>query len=1400
MIQEEEDTVEGNCMGMNMVCTEIGSDGATICHEDLESTGEPENSERGMESSRRESPSLDGIYVKGYLQGKAVNLTIDSGCTSTIVSTRFFYSLPEVDRPSLTPSNKSLENADGNQISYLGRGVFTIHLGPLCMEKELNVAGIKDDVLVGADILLKDPCGPADILASQGVMKLRGESIPLELVGIEEPPEYMRQVRSADHYIIPGKSEGIVDVFVDPPSLERGDNKLLVEGAPQLAEKYSLVMAPSLVDATSRVTVRVRILNPLPSPASIKQDMVIGQCAPVDVLGELLEEEEGGWRDNFASTKPLGVQPPQEWTRQVQEEVKTSVPQLPSHLDGLFDNATRELDEDESQQVKEFLCEFQHVFSRDESDLGLTHLAEHVIDTGNATPIKQPPRRVPMAFVGEDKKAIDQLLKQGTIRPSTSPWASPIVLVRKRSGQVRPCIDYRRINAVTRKDAFPLPRTQDCLDAVAGAKMFSTMDITSAYNQIPVREADIPKTAFVSKHGLFEYTTMPFGLCNAPATFQRVMEIALAGLQWNSALIYLDDVIVFGNTFSEHTSRLRLVVDRIAKAGLKLKPEKCQLFQKEVVFLGHIIGADGVLPNPENVAKLVRLPEPRTQTEVRALLGMGSYYRRFIRDYSEKMQPLIQLTKKHQKFDWTPACQEAFEQLKRALTGPEIMAYPKDEGEFILDTDASGTAIGAVLSQIQDGRERVIAYGSKILGKAERNYCVTDRELLAVKYFVEYYKHYLLGRTFRVRSDHQALKWLFSLREPKNRIARWIEILSAYHFMVEYRPGKKHGNADAMSRCVNPRECQCDMPEEPMLECGPCQKCQKRSDDMCSSLTAEYHRAGRTLSVVRRRVGLFWSFVLYLLAVICGYVDVVGLSGSDMSSPTLLQNSAVPRPAPISAPTDDGRCRPKLSKVFGIWQSVQDCISEASRGCIRRVTRSQANPSWAQVYSPAVMRKKQLEDLDVGPVLRWYEGGKRPYGAEVSAASPATRHYWNCWDSLAISGGVLYRKFMKKDATGTYWQLLVPRSVKKEVLHQMHSSLLSGHLGKKKTKEKALQRYYWFGIREDIDIWVKQCDECGAIKVPTKTARAPLGKMTAGAPMDRLATDILGPLPETERGNQYILVVTDAFTKWVEVFPVPDWKASTCAQIILNEVISRFGCPYDMHSDQGRNYESQLFSQLCKLLEIRKTRTSPGNPRCNGQTERFNKTLVRMIKAYLKGQQRDWDLHLGCLAAAYRATPNESTGLTPNLLMLGREVRLPAELMFGSGTTQGEDVETYGDYVDMLKSRIQHAHDVARTHLQKAAEKQKQDYDAKTCLTKFKVGDYVWYRTDISQLATAPKLRVPYEGPYVIVKRLNDLNYVIQLNAKGSKKLVHHNRLKPYFGNKKFNWVNAAIKKAQHEA
>ena len=1000
-------------------------------------------------------------------------------------------------------------------------------------------------------------------------------------------------------------------------------------------------------------------MNPFDQPVTLRKGTTIGIATTAE-LQEVSNQNIDTCRATTHRENAISSNSEEKY----QEASPTSQTEavLPEHLEKLFADSSKNLNDTEKGKLQALLIEFADIFSKHENDLGLTHLIEHTIDVDGAKPIKFAPRKVPLAYAGEDRKALEQMLEKGCIRPSTSPWGAPITFARKKDGSVRCCLDTRALNQVTVKDAYPLPRTEDCINAVAGAKFFSTMDITSAYNQIPIKEEDIPKTAFTTKYGLYEHVTMPFGLCNAPATFQRLMEIVLSKLQWQTCLIYLDDVICFSSTFDQHIERLRGIWQCIRLANLKLKPKKCHLIQTEVKFLGFILSSEGVLPDPDNVARLQEWSTPTCVKHVRAFLGLGNFYRRFIKNYSKLVKPLTDLTKKGTTFQWTDTCQNAFTTLKTALLGPEIMAYPTDDGEYQLACDACDVSIGAVLSQVQQGRERVIAYGSRKLNKAEQNYCVTDKECLAVKHFCEYYRQYLLGRKFKVVSDHQALKWLFSMKEPKSRIARWIEALSPFNFTLEYKPGRLHTNADAMSRCPNPKSCMCD--EDAELKCGPCSKCTRRADLMCGQLPGK--KSAETPEAITEQ----------------------------------------PKPERV------GRCSTRL---------------------------------WALPYSADELRKKQLDDPDIGPVLHWVEAGERPTSEEVQATSAATRHYWLHWNSLQIKNRQLYRVITTKDGTDTQSQFILPRSLRDEILKQGHQALLGGHLGQKKTRGKIKRSFYWFGIREDVNSWVLKCDECAASTKPSKAPRGPMANMTVGSIMDRLSTDVVGPFPRTSRGNEYILVVTCHFSKWVEIFAIPDQSAATTARVILNEVIARYGSPYSILSDRGRNYESGIYRELCRLLEIRKVRTTTANPQGNGQTERFNRTLLKMIRAYIHDDEDTWDLNLGCLAGAYRATPHESTGLTPKLIMLGREVRLPVEVMLGSGDNADAELASYGHHISKIRDCMQKAHDVTRTHLGASARRQKQCYDAKMCFYKFKVGDLVWYATNRSQLHQAPKLRKPFE-------------------------------------------------------
>ena len=1304
------------------------------------------------EKIRRRKPCSHGVYVKGTVEGVPVLFTADTGATRTVISDRIYNKMDRAERPILKKS-ACLTGPGGIPLKELGKAMFRMTLGSLQLDQELYVAEIEDDALLGVDILQNGENGPADILLSKGLIFLNDKEIPCIQVGLEDKA---RKVTAANDCTIPGHSEAIIEVYVDrqvqDDILDQTD--FLIEPTEHFMNAYPLQMGASLVDLNWAPTSKVRLMNPLPTPVTIRQDAVVGQAEAVHATDSVVKRceydestgddcairrlDQSRGRGDLVGKRNIG---------------EGSTAAVPEHLVELYEKSAKKLDEKEKMELKQLLVEYEDVFSKNDWDLGLTHLTEHSIDTGDAAPIKQRPRRVPLAFAKEEKKAIDDLLAMGVIRKSTSPWASPIILVRKKTGAVRPCVDYRRVNSLVKPDGFPLPRTQDCLDAVAGAQLFSTFDLTSGYFQIPLKEADKPKSAFVCKYGHFEMNRLPFGLNTSGNTFQRTMELALQGLQWETCLIYIDDIIVFGANFEEHSQRVRQVLRRLREAGLKLKPAKCEMLQEEVTFLGHVVSGKGVRPNPVNIAKVADWPRPVNAKQVKQFVAFGSYYRRFVERFAQMARPLTELTKKDKKFDWTESCEDAFVKLKMALISPDVMGYPREEGEFILDTDASDVGIGCVLTQWQDDRERVIAYASRAINKAERNYCITEKELLAVRFFVEYFRQYLLGRHFKVRTDHQALVWLFKLKEPRGKIARWTEILSSYDFEIEYRPGQKHANCDALSRCINPRDCTC-MEEDTLeqLKCLPCKKCRKRADDM----------------LLDDRI----------TAMLFGEKEAAGTEHREPAEePTLDLN-----PESTMEPTralDEGPGQP----TPGTSKNEEKC------------GKPDTILTWDWKHATQDLNEKQLKDADVGPILKAKLEGRRPTSQEMVTFSQAARHYWLLWDSLELKDELLFKKFTSRDQTGDFCQFIVPQDMKSKILHQVHDNLLSGHLGCKRSLQKLRQKFYWFSMKQDVAIHIKKCDICEADKQPRKSPRAPLGTLSSGAPWDVVATDYIGPFPVTPRGNRFILVLTDHFSKYVEVLAVPDQTAETCASKILNEFVSRWGCPLSIHSDQGRNYESRVFRELCRMLEVRKTRTSPRNPRGNGQSERFNRTLLKMIKAYLCGEQRDWDLNLGCLAGAYRASPHATTKLTPNLLTLGREVRIPAEVIFSSATSAGgEEITSYGEYVDSLRTKLQKAHHVARQHMGVAAKRSKEVYDAKMVKTNYQDGDYVWCLAEARKVGVAPKLERHYAGPYLIAKKVSEVNFVLQLDREGKERLVHHNKLKLYEGTPK-GWLRKARKK-----
>ena len=447
--------------------------------------------------------------------------------------------------------------------------------------------------------------------------------------------------------------------------------------------------------------------------------------------------------------------------------------------------------------------------------MGHTTKVKHKIRLNDYTPFKERYRRVPPHLYEEVWKHLKEMVEIGAIRKSNSPWASAVVLVRKKDGSLRFCIDLRHLNNRKIKDAYSLPRIEETLDCLNGAKIFTSLDLKSGYWQVEMEEESKPLTAFtVGPLGFFECERMPFGLTNTPATFQRLMESCLGDLHLNWCIIYLDDIIVFSETPQEHIKRLHRVFQKLASAGLKLKPSKWEFFKKKITYFGHVVSEKGIEADPKKTEAVQKWPILKTVTDVRSFLGFTNQYRKFIPKYAHVAGPLNELIlgdnskKKKKEVQWTPECQEAFEALKEYCCTTPVLAYADYKKPFRLHTDASDLGLGAVLyQQDENGKNKVIAYASRTLNQAEKNYPAHKLEFLPLKWAVTSRFHeYLYGGEFTVYTDNNPLTYVLTSAKLDATGQRWIAALANYNFSLHYKSGKTNIEADALSRIPNREE------------------------------------------------------------------------------------------------------------------------------------------------------------------------------------------------------------------------------------------------------------------------------------------------------------------------------------------------------------------------------------------------------------------------------------------------------------------------------------------------------------------------------------------------------------------------------------------------------------------
>lgn len=1234
----------------------------------------------------------DRWYLSAKVHSQGGDFLIDGGANSTMITKDFYETLSP--RPHLVPSGVEVSVANGGimQVHGLTTVPFSID-GRLYMMRCLVMVGLSQ---WGAGILGVD---------FQHIYKcaLEGWSGKFHMneyqhVAWAKPESALLSARLTENLYIPPRRT--IPCSVTMPRTKCGGLKLRYEPTEKLAW-MGVSAGPGLVSETEP---RIALWNPSSMGIRLNAGTVVGalylDIVSVRPLTEAYDENAGkqpevlsedGDRDDeilYPDVMPKVV-----------EEDPLELLVAESHL----------IDMDEKEAVRQLLQRNKVCFALPGDSLGRTGMCTHKIDTGDAPPIKQSYRRMPLARQQRTESDLRKLLERKVIEPSKGPWGFPLVIVGKKDGTERLCVDYRKLNLVTRKDSYPLPRMDECIEALGGNKYFIALDLESGYWQIAMDEESKAKTSFISSLGLFQFKVMSFGLCNAPATFQRLMDQMLDGLKFKKCLVYIDDIVIFGKTFEETLENFECVLERIEAYGVKLKPKKCKLFRTEVEYLGRIVSQEGIKADPAKVKAVQEWPRPQTVKDIRSFLGFASYYREFQPNFAGEVAPLQAVVREgnnagrcHQKINWSVACERAFQSVKRNLMTPPVLGYPDaNGGKFILDTDASGFAMSGVLSQIQNGHEVVLSYASNGFNDRQKNYCTTKRELLAVVTYLNKFRHFIQyqGDNFMVRTDHASLKWLLHLNGGSAVLQRWLTNIGEFHMKdhhIVHRAGRLHINADALSRPPSKIRGVCNCPS--CTDCGP---------KMLQA--AMVTTRGRTRIVEQ-------------------LMDI--LPPKDSEPVTVVDQNLVEEDDDIAEYNDPD----------------EGVVPDDELGTI------------INGYPQTLMSELQMTDKDLRGLKDMIRRGlPKPESTKILGFSVEFESYMAYYTDISIVKDTLMLRWVHKSGR-VYNRMLVPEQVRDELFDHFHGNLLVGHYGVNQVSRRLKQRFYWPGMENDIYRWVRACDDCSRRKDKSGQGRSPLTKELHGRRWSKISMDVLGPFPISARGNKFVLVVIDHFTKWTEAYTLPDHTAQTCAYALATNWFAMHGSPFKIQTDGAPEFMSRMLRELADVYQIEKIHSNPYRPQSQGMVERMNRVILAQLSCLVRDDISRWDDMIPLVMSAYRACVHQSTGVSPYYMVYGEEMRMPADIKFGIGDN-GLDFPCRVAYMEGIRRNLRRAWEYARAQLDFTAVRQKEYYDRRARPRRFEDGDVVFrFCPPKAQRKTGPK----WDGPYIVLRLIGGNTYELK--------------------------------------
>ena len=1312
--------------------------------------------------------------LKVAIGDKTVPSLVDTGASISAIKKSFLDKLVGLTNPVYMPCSVSVFLADGSCTVSSECVTVSFVIGSTTFRQNFKILEqLSRPIILGVDFLQTYEAN----ISFSDTKSLKQTTQPIvALKSFTIPPfseaTFRAKVVSATHY-------DITDIGICE-NWDRGDQQQI----PYLVKK-------TLVTPNEFNDVMMSLLNCSPKYRRIKRGAVVALYVPQNIES-LVEIGAPHSAPNVKVDSELYLNDPNvENTMYVKELIRPPKPSCASQ-------ANSKMTASQAAEMDLLLERYSDAFVGKDGQLGLTNLVTHnILLKEDAVPFTQAPYRQAPKKRDEMSRAVEEQLRQGVIEPTdTGEWSSPAFLVPKSDGTSRVVIDYRRLNLCTKAQFANIPRIDDTLDLLGQTKptFFSSFDLQSGFHQVPIREQDRDVTAFTTHEGRYRYKVLAMGMKNSPRCFQSLMDLVLNKVKYKSAFAYMDDVICFSRDFQSHLQHVEEILQLLQKANLKLKRSKCVFGVDSLKYLGFIINEKGITPCNDKVKAILSFPTPRSVRDVRSFCGMAQFYRKFIQNFAGIARPLYDLLKGKVKFGWSPTCQTAFDILKKALTGCDIMVYPDFNRKFFLATDASDISLGATLQQYDDkGNLKPIAFAGRSLKPAEKNYTVTHKELLAVVWSVEYFRVYLESARFMIQTDHAALTFLMKQRHLNQRLIRWQILLNAFDFDICHVKGKLNVIPDAISRrTFDETSTPADKRIDDFLTCMSLSR-RVDFDPMVSIIEIEPGQKG---DVTVRHAPLQSMMAAGARRDKCVHFDpgpaMVIHFNNQVPALTVIRpgraclvtpEKGCMRPAIISAVT---RSETK-SLPHQVVCRKQD--APARTHPVGKVPRGDTPPTKTKPNKRTLKKHKVNPadplDLSIPSLLKLQKDDPTCVAlhghitSNVLPEDPAMRRWVSVHsEKFVIIQGVILEISLLDTLGKPIGRPVVPEPLQLLILQLYHDSAFAAHPGLAGTITAVKQRFYWYQMNSDIAKYVQSCHKCLSSKrgrniKPPLTIRDP-----APHPFSHICLDTL-ECTKTKRGNHLIQVVMDQNTRACVCWATNSNTAETLAHEIFDRVFSKHGAPLVLYTDNGSSFISDLFKTICKVAGIKQKFSSAFRPQVQGITERANRSIIARLRTLISGTQDDWDLFLPHVEWAINTVPAYSTGHSPYLLLYGRHLN------------NIYNVERTVPLIDKPRSVIQQFSQ--RLKMQRAAERQAFDrlkvvqtkmklrYDKGARVHNFKEGENVYvFVPRLLRKNTKLKLTPLYHGPFVIVNFTSPVTAILKRlsDAKVFTKSVHISRMK----------------------